>query len=157
MADDDQSTSVRGNMSQRSTWLRLVYMLILAVAWVVTEVIFIAVVVLQFLAKLFTGRPLRHLTDFGRSLADYMAQIVRFETFVTEDLAFPFVAWPSSAGENPIVASPPPPKSQEQDAKADETRVQTDAVSEVKPKKKPRPRRTRKAATPKSQQAAPED
>ncbi|MGI9452066.1 MAG: DUF4389 domain-containing protein [Geminicoccaceae bacterium] len=57
MADDVQSTSMTDNLSQRNTWLRLVYMLVLAVAWVVTEVIFIAVVVLQFLAKLFTGHP----------------------------------------------------------------------------------------------------
>jgi hypothetical protein len=124
-------------------------MLVLAVAWVVTEVIFIAVVVLQFLAKLFTGHPLKHLTAFGSSLADYIAQIVRFETFVTEDLAFPFVAWPSSASEEPPVASRRPPKPQEQYAEADEATAQVDSTTEVPPKKKPRTRHTRKTATPK--------
>ncbi|MGI9485297.1 MAG: DUF4389 domain-containing protein [Geminicoccaceae bacterium] len=147
MADDAHSRGVKGNLSQGSTWLRLVYMLVLAVAWVVTEVIFIAVIVLQFLAKLFTGHPLKHLTAFGGSLADYMAQIVRFETFVTEDLAFPFVAWPSPANEKPATVSPP--QLQEQSTETGDAKPQTDSDTEGKPKKKPRTRRTRKTETPK--------
>jgi hypothetical protein len=147
MDDDAHSKGVKDNLSQRSTWLRLVYMLVLAVAWVVTEVIFIAVVILQFLAKLFTGHPLKHLTAFGGSLADYMAQIVRFETFVTEDLAFPFVAWPSPANDKPATVSPPQP--QEQSTETDEAKPPTDSNTEVEPKKKPRTRRTRKTETPK--------
>jgi hypothetical protein len=147
MADSDHSTRMTDNLRQGGTWLRLVYMLILAVAWVVTEVIFIAVVALQFLAKLFTGHPLKHLTAFGNSLADYMAQIVRFETFVSEDLAFPFSAWPSTASEEPAAASPPP-NPPEQNAEVDEAKAQTDSDTEVQRKKKPRARRTRTTATP---------
>lgn len=150
MADEAHNNGVKDNLSQRSTWLRLVYMLVLAVAWGVTEVIFIAVVVLQFLAKLFTGSPLKHLTAFGGSLADYMAQIVRFETFVTEDLAFPFAVWPSPANVEPAMASPPP-QSQEKRAEADQpngAKSQTGPGNEVQPKKKPRTRRTRKTETP---------
>ena len=147
MPDNDHSTGMTDNLKQRGTWLRLVYMLVLAFAWVVTEVIFFAVVILQFLAKLFTGHPLKHLTAFGNSLADYMAQIVRFETFVTEDLAFPFTAWPSPKSEKPAAASPPP-EPQEQNAEVDEAKAQVDSDTEVQPKKKPRPRRTRKTTTP---------
>ena len=94
-AGPDGNGEVKRHMRQRSTWIRLIYMLILAVAWTVAEVVFIAVVVLQFLAKLFTGEPIGNLTSFGRNLAEYMAEIVRFQTFVTEDLAFPFTPWPS--------------------------------------------------------------
>ena len=86
---------VKHQVRQRSTWIRLIYMLILAVAWTIAEVVFIAVVVLQFLAMLFTGKPIENLVSFGRNLAEYMAEIVRFQTFVTEDLAFPFTPWPS--------------------------------------------------------------
>jgi hypothetical protein len=32
---------------------------------------------------------------FCDALATYMAQIVRFETFVSEDLAFPLASWPA--------------------------------------------------------------
>ncbi|MEM7044969.1 MAG: DUF4389 domain-containing protein [Pseudomonadota bacterium] len=89
------------HLRDRSTWMRLVYMLILALAWTIAEIVFVAVVVLQFLSKLFTGEPIDNLTNFGRSLAEYMAQIVRFQTFVTEDLAFPFVPWPSVPKRRP--------------------------------------------------------
>lgn len=88
---------IKSHLRQRSTWLRL----ILAVAWTVAEVVLVAVVVLQFLAKLFTGKPIDNLVDFGRSLAAYMAQIVLFETFVTEELAFPFTPWRSVSKQQP--------------------------------------------------------
>lgn len=96
-SDDKGEAEIKSHLKERSTWLRLIYMLVLAVAWTVAEVVFVAVVVLQFLAKLFTGKPIDNLVDFGRSLAEYMAQIVRFETFVTEELAFPFTPWPSGS------------------------------------------------------------
>lgn len=94
-AKSDGNADVRRHVRQQSTWIRLIYMLILAVAWTLAELVFIAVVVLQFLAKLFTGEPIDDLVRFGRNMAEYMAQIVRFQTFVTEDLAFPFRPWPS--------------------------------------------------------------
>ena len=97
-----------------------------------------------------SGSPLKHLTALGGSLADYMAQIVRFETFVTEDLAFPFAVWPSPANVEPATASPPP-QPQEKRAEADqpdEAKSQTGPGNEVQPKKKPHTRRTRKTETP---------
>lgn len=104
MSDDASKTKVKDNLKQRSTWIRLIYMVILAVAWQVAEIVFAVVVVLQFLFKLVTGKPLDHLVTFARALADYMAQIVRFQTFVTEDLAFPFAPWPTAASGD---AAPP--------------------------------------------------
>ena len=94
-AEHDGNDDVKHHVRQRSTWIRLIYMLILAVAWTIAEVVLIAVVVLQFLAKLFTGKPIENLVSFGRNLAEYTAEIIRFQTFVTEDLAFPFTPWPS--------------------------------------------------------------
>lgn len=93
--DVGDDSEIKRNVRQRSTWIRLVYMLILAMAWTIAEIVFIAVVVLQFLMMLFTGKTVDNLAVFGRNLAEYMAQIVRYQTFVTEELAFPFTAWPS--------------------------------------------------------------
>lgn len=147
MADDADHSNVAGNLRQSSTWLRLVYMLVLGVALGVTEVIFVAVVVLQFLAKLFTGHPLKHLTAFGNSLADYMAQIVRFETFASEDLAFPFAAWPSPAHHEPVPVSSPRKQHPAAD-KAGDTSSRTSPDVKDQPKKKPRPRRAPKTEAP---------
>ncbi|MDH3662215.1 MAG: DUF4389 domain-containing protein [Alphaproteobacteria bacterium] len=44
---------------------------------------------------------MENLVSFGRNLAEYMAEIVRFQTFVTEDLAFPFTPWPSVPEQKP--------------------------------------------------------
>jgi hypothetical protein len=88
---------VKNHVQRRSTWIRLLFMLILAAAWTIAEIVLIAVAVLQFLTLLFTGRTIDNLTGFGRGLADYMAAIVRFQTFVTEDLPFPFAPWPSTS------------------------------------------------------------
>lgn len=146
MTDQSHDAPVKDNLSRQSTWLRLVYMLVLAIAWAVTEVIFVAVVVLQFLSTLFSGRPLEHLTSFGRSLALYMAQIVRFETFVTEDLAFPFAAWPSAPAEDPLSTSVQPlAKVDTKTSQADQNEPQTTSRNEERAaQKKPRARRSRK-------------
>ena len=88
-------SEIKRHVQRRSTWVRLLYMIILAVAWTIAEIVLVAVAVLQFLSLLFTGKTIDNLIGFGRSLADYMAEIVRFQTFVTEDLPFPFAAWPS--------------------------------------------------------------
>jgi HAMP domain-containing protein len=95
----ERGKAAADHVNERSTWIRLVYMLILAVAWTLAEFVFVAIAVLQFLAKLFTGQPLDNLVDFARDLAEYMAEIVRFQTFVTEELAFPFAPWPSAKGK----------------------------------------------------------
>ncbi len=88
-------SEVKSHVQKRSTWIRLLYMLILAAAWTIAEIVLVAVAVLQFLMLLFTGKTLNNLMSFSRNLALYMAQIVRFQTFVTDDLAFPFAPWPS--------------------------------------------------------------
>ena len=101
MAETTADAEISGNgevkrhVQDRSTWTRLLYMLILAVAWTVAEVVLIAVAVLQFLMLLFTGKPLETLVAFGRNLSEYMAEIARFETFASDKLAFPFEPWPS--------------------------------------------------------------
>ena len=115
MTGDLSDLDLRQNVKQRATWIRLIYMLVLAVIWQVAEIVLWLIVILQFLIKLVTGKALDSLTDFGDALGTYMAQIVRFETFVTEDIPFPFAPWPSGAaakgaapqGTPPAPAGPP--------------------------------------------------
>ncbi len=109
MTGDLSDLDLRQNVKQRATWIRLIYMLVLAVIWQVAEIVLWLIVILQFLIKLVTGKALDSLTDFGDALGAYMAQIVRFETFVTEDIPFPFAPWPSGAtGKGAAPKSTPP-------------------------------------------------
>ncbi len=88
------SGDLKENVTRRSIWLRLVFMIVLSVAFNVAEIIIFAVVVFQFLASLFTGQPNDQLTRFGRNLARYLQQISVFITFATEEKPFPFTPWP---------------------------------------------------------------
>ena len=79
------SGDLKENVTRRSIWLRLVFMIVLSVAFNVAEIITFAVVVFQFLASLFTGQPNDRLAHFGRNLARYFQQITVYLTFTTEE------------------------------------------------------------------------
>lgn len=93
--DDDGRREIEDNIKSRSTWLRLLFMIIIAVIYGLSRLVLGAVVLLQFLWVLFTGEPNTRLTGFGQSLATYTYQIVRYLTFNTETRPFPFDEdWP---------------------------------------------------------------
>lgn len=85
------------NLKSKSTWLRLVYMLVFGLlAWVATMVAAV-VIVLGFFWVLFTGERNSGLASAGQSIATYLFQIVRYLTYNSEQRPFPFdAAWPSA-------------------------------------------------------------
>jgi hypothetical protein len=93
------SGDLKENVTRRSIWLRLVFMIVLSVAFNVAEIITFAVVVFQFLASLFTGQPNDRLAHFGRNLARYFQQITVYLAFTTEEKPFPFAPWPDESHE----------------------------------------------------------
>ncbi len=74
-------------------------MIILGVAFNVAEFVTFVVIVLQFLASLFTGQPNDQLSRFGRNMGQYLQQIIMFLTFATEEKPFPFSSWPDEPHE----------------------------------------------------------
>ena len=93
------SGNIKENVTRRSIWLRLVYMVIFGVAFSVAEFVTFVVVAFQFLASLFTGKPNDQLIRFGRNLARYIQQTIVFMTFATEEKPFPFTPWPDEPHE----------------------------------------------------------
>lgn len=90
----DQS-EIATHVKKGSTWLRLLFMIVMAIVYSVAEVVVGAVVVLQFFWVLFTGQRNPRLLGFGQSLATYLYEIVKYLTFNTERRPFPFDAdWP---------------------------------------------------------------
>ena len=84
------------NLKRRSTWIRLVFMVVFVAIYAITRIVFGAVVVFQFLWVLFTAETNKQLTGLGQSLATYTYQIMRYLTFNSEDKPFPFDAqWPT--------------------------------------------------------------
>ncbi len=91
------SDEVKENLKSRSTWLRLVFMILFAALFWVAEMVLLIVALLQFLWKLFSAATNARLTDFGENLGRYLYQIVRFLTFNSEEMPFPFDDWPGTA------------------------------------------------------------
>jgi len=94
---------IKDNITRCSIWLRLVFMIVLCMAYGVAEFVTFAVVVFQFFASLFTGKPNDQLTRFGRNLARYFQQITVYMTFATEEKPFPFTPWPDEPHEEALV------------------------------------------------------
>jgi Domain of unknown function (DUF4389) len=84
------------HIKSRSTWLRLLFMIVMAVLYAVARIVITVVAIVQFLYVLFTGETNPRLKELGSSLATYDYQIVRYLTFNTEERPFPFdTDWPS--------------------------------------------------------------
>jgi hypothetical protein len=88
---------LKENVKRRGIWLRLLYMIVLAVAFHVAEFVICVVVVFQFLTSLLTGEPNAQLLNLGRAVGVYLRDIVAFLTFATEDKPYPFAPWPDGA------------------------------------------------------------
>jgi hypothetical protein len=133
------SEGIKENVTRRSIWLRLVFMIVLSMAYGVAELVTLAVVVFQFIASLFTGKPNDRLARFGLNLARYFQQITVFMTFTTEEKPFPFTSWPNEPHEETQVE-------EERNQSSDKSEKAGD-VTENDEAAKPKRRTTRRSAT----------
>jgi hypothetical protein len=93
---NSSDVEITNNLKSKSIWMRLVFMLIVALLYSVSRVVVTAVIVFQFFWVLFTGESNAKLQNLGVSLADYTYQIILYLTFNTEERPFPFdLEWPS--------------------------------------------------------------
>lgn len=69
-------------------------MLMYALFYSVSEVVLFAVVIFQFLLKLFTGETNPRLRKLGQSIATFIYQIIQYLTFNSDYQPYPFGAWP---------------------------------------------------------------
>ncbi len=97
VGDHDDGNPVEENLKSRTTWLRLVFMLIFCVVTSLALLVGGFIVALGFLWVLFTGEVNPELRAAGQNLATYIYQIARYLTFNSETKPFPFGgSWPSS-------------------------------------------------------------
>jgi Domain of unknown function (DUF4389) len=92
--EDFEQDKIEDHLRSKSTWMRLVFMLICVALWAISRIVVGAVVVLQFLWVLVTGITNPRLTKLGQDLATYTYQIVLYLTFNTQRRPFPFNEWP---------------------------------------------------------------
>lgn len=98
-AESDPRDDVAGHLTDGSTWVRLLYMLLFAAAFYLATWVGAAAALLQIAFKLFTGRPLPQLAAFGDGLGAFFRQITLFETFRSEQKPWPFSPWPGPTAQ----------------------------------------------------------
>jgi hypothetical protein len=104
--DDSKPSELKQNVKRRSTWLRLVFMIVLGFLWGISRFVTAAVVIIQFFYVLLTAETNEQLKTLGHSLAIYSYEITDFLTFNTEVKPFPFDSeWPTELPQ----AAPPEP------------------------------------------------
>ena len=102
---------MKGRLTRRSVWVRAIFMVLFAIAFGIAEILVWAVVVIQFLVVLFTGRANEQLLQFGNNLSAYVYRLLRFQTFNTEAQPFPFSDWPDEpVTDNPWTHDPDAPE-----------------------------------------------
>jgi len=88
------SSEVKQNLKSQSTWMRGLYMLIFAVFYSIAEIVLFAVIIFQFLLKLFTGETNERLLRLSQGISTYIYQVLQFLSFNSEYQPYPFGAWP---------------------------------------------------------------
>lgn len=90
-----ERSDLEKNVTARSTWIRLFFMIIFAFLYGLSRLVTAAVVVIQFFHVLLAGNVNDQLKTFGHSLAIYSLQVVDYLTFNSETKPFPLdAAWP---------------------------------------------------------------
>lgn len=84
---------INENLKKLGTWQRILFMLIFAVIVGLVRMLLWAVIVLQVVSALLTGKPNSNILKFGQSLSSYVYHILVFMTFNSDQIPFPFSDW----------------------------------------------------------------
>lgn len=97
MTDD-----VKTHVKSKTTWTRLIYLILYAITYRVAGIVLFAITILQFIKALLTGSPFAQLQSFGGSLAEYNKETVAYLSYQSDEKPFPIGPWPP---QNPPSAS----------------------------------------------------
>jgi len=97
---------VKDNLKSQSTWKRGLYMLLYIFFSRIAEVVLGAIVIFQFLLKLFTGETNERLRKLGQGLSTYVYQVFQFVAYNSEYHPYPFGAWPKGEPNSAKLTAP---------------------------------------------------
>ena len=78
-----------------SIWKRLLFMLLYAFLYGISDIILFTVALIQFGFVAITGERNSNLLQFSAGLTRFIYQVVRFLTFNSDTKPFPFSPWPT--------------------------------------------------------------
>jgi len=106
----------RDNLTDKSTWMRLVYIVLFAIAFNIAEILIAIITVVQFFTVLFTKAPNARLQTLGGDLGGYIRDVTAFLTYQSDHMPYPVSDWgcqPTPAAKKKPAAKKAPPKSDE--------------------------------------------
>jgi hypothetical protein len=86
---------IKENASRTDTWIRALFMVIYGVIFYILCGIIGLLVLIQFIAKVITGKLIDDLSEFSPRLTDYALQILIFLTFQSDNKPWPFTSTPA--------------------------------------------------------------
>ena len=85
------------NQYEGSTgWQRVIFVILFWIVFHISQLIIAAVAIGQCGFVLISGKPNNYLMQLGDSLSKYVAEILRYVTFNTDQKPFPFAEFPKS-------------------------------------------------------------
>lgn len=83
-----------GPSRKRLLGLRVIFMVLMGLAFYLATTVLIAVALVQLLLSIASDAPNARLIHFGRALGRYLRQIADYLSFARDEAPFPFNEWP---------------------------------------------------------------
>ncbi|MDH5204840.1 MAG: DUF4389 domain-containing protein [Hylemonella sp.] len=87
-------TDLPGSEEKRTLWLRVLLMVLIALAFHLGATVLLVVAIVQLILTIVSSGPNERLQKFGGSLGEYLRQCADFLCFTAEEAPFPFNDWP---------------------------------------------------------------
>jgi len=81
-------------LGNKDSWKRIALIVLFALVLYVAAAVVMLVVAVHIAFTLFTGERNDRVQAFGASLSEYIAQVLRFVTYTSDTMPFPFADWP---------------------------------------------------------------
>lgn len=91
---NDQKNEIEEHLTRRSTWVRMLFMILFGFIFWLSSMVLCAAVIIQFLHVLFSGEKNEILLRRSYQLEQYFSAIIAFLTYRSDERPFPFAEWP---------------------------------------------------------------
>jgi hypothetical protein len=95
MPTSKHSSHASSKGANKALWVRALFIFLYCVIAYVAAFIVLLIAVVQFISTLMIKKPNEHLLNFSKCLGVYIFEIIYFITFNTDEMPFPFKAWPT--------------------------------------------------------------
>ena len=97
-----ENEKLKQNISNKSQWLRVIYMILFAVVLYITMLVVGLIANVQLLFVLLSGQRNENIAEFAANVSDYIYRIVAFLTYTDERLPYPFSSWKAQCRDKAV-------------------------------------------------------